>query len=954
MRRVLGWTLAFVVGCASLSSAQAVTEGTGAINGRVVDNSQAVIPGVTVTITSPSQMGARTTVTDADGQYRFTAVVPGDYVVLFELAGFRTVRNEGIRVSTGFTATVNAVLQVAALEESIVVTGQSPVVDTSATRIGNTFDARQLAALPTSRDYFSLLAQSPAVQMNRIDIGGSTNGTQQGYTTYGTTGQVRASIEGINATEATGAFGNYPDVGAMEEIVMNTAAHSAEASTPGVQTQFISKSGGNQFRGTFYGGYSPERWQSRNIDADQLARGVQGGPNLAPVDVNRLSSYQDENIGYGGYVKKDRVWWYGSYRHQDIKARFANFPVKPQTTILNNYSAKGTYNLSQNNKLIGYTQPSQKKQPQRFDSFLLGVDTGINTSEATTWNQNFWAWVHKGEWNGVLTDNSFAEIRAGQYGYNWDNFDNWNKGGAGSPLRYEDIGNNLIYGRNRNWRRERRRDQVLGSWSLFKATDFGDHNIKVGGEVFHETVADIYIDGYEEDILHVLQNGAKLDVILFQAPNTSIGGLWTYGTYVNDTWRVNSRVTLNIGVRFDRYRAFTPAQEHPAGRFNPTAIRFDAVPEVISFNLPAPRVGATYDLMGNGKTVLKFNYGRYWYNPGADFTFNTSPNAPAWWRRYRWNDLNNNNRWDPGEEGALVSSRGGALTESLDPNLDDTYTSEIATFLERELMPNFGVRAGYVWRGIRNQYARINIALPYNAFTVPVLVNDPGPDGRVGTADDGRPIQAWDLAPEFRGRTPVNMTTNVPGGGAEYHTFEITGTKRMSNGWSLMASYGYTKSFDNGNTAYLGNTVRNNSLPATPNDKINTSDGRHEYSRQTIKLNGTWQTPWWGLSVSPLLRYQQGFPWGRTFAATLSYGSVRFLAEPLGTRRQDDIVILDVRAEKSIDWGRGRDLSVFWDLYNLFNANPAQNLQWSSGTAFNRPLSIVPPRLARLGVKVNF
>ncbi len=381
----------------------------------------------------------------------------------FELAGFSTVRNEGIRVSLGFTATVNAELKVASLQESVTVTGQSPVVDTVGHRRSATpSDAKQLSALPTSRDYFSLLAGSPAVQMTRIDVGGSTNGTQQGFVVYGTTGQVRVIFEGLNATEATGAFGNYPDIGGMEEVQINTAAHSAEASTPGVQSQFISKSGGNQFRGTFFGGYSPGSWQAFNIDDDQIARGLTGGGGLDPEDVNRLNSYQDMNVGLGGYVIKDRLWWYGSYRHQDIQASYVNFPVKPQTTILNNYSAKVTYNLSTNNKLIGYTQPSQKKQPQRFDSWLLGVDTGINSTESTTWNQNFWAWVHKGEWNGVLSDNSFAEIRAGQYGYDWTN------GVNGTGLRYEDIGNNIINGRNRNWARERRRNQVLGTLSYFK------------------------------------------------------------------------------------------------------------------------------------------------------------------------------------------------------------------------------------------------------------------------------------------------------------------------------------------------------------------------------------------------------------------------------------------------------------------------------------------------------
>ena len=948
MRRTFGLALLFVLTFASLSFAQAVTSGTGAINGKVSDNTQAVMPGVTISLTSPSLMGTRSAVSDADGLYRFTAVPPGDYVLLFELAGFSTVRNEGIRVSLGFTATVNAELKVASLSESIVVTGQSPVVDTSATQIGNSFDAKQLAALPTSRDYFSLLAGSPAVQMSRIDVGGSTNGTQQGFVVYGTTGQVRASIEGINATEATGAFGNYPDVGAMEEVQINTAAHSAEASTPGVQSQFISKSGGNQFRGTFFGGYSHESWQSKNIDADQISRGLLGGGGLAPTDVNRLSAYQDQNVGLGGYLVKDRMWWYGSYRHQDIKARFVNFPVKPQQTILNNYSAKFTYNLSQNNKFIAYTQPSQKKQPQRFDSFLLGVDTGINTSEATTWNQNFWAWVHKAEWNGVLSDNAFAEIRGGQYGYDWTN------GVNGTGLRYEDISNNLIYGRNRNWKRERRRNQVLGTLSLFRNTDFGDHNLKVGGEIFQESVNDIYLDGYEEDLVHVMQNGVPLDIIFFQAPNVSQNGLWTYGTFINDTWRISDRVTANIGARFDRYRAFLPEQEHAAGRYNPSVITFAAKDNVVDFNLFAPRLGMTFDVTGNGKNVMKVNYGKYWWNPGADFLFNVNENSNAWWRRHRWSDANRDGRWNEGEQGALVSSRGGAAIESLDPNLENSRTDEIAAFFEHELMANFGVRTGYVWRGVRNQYARINAAQPYSAFTVPVQVPDPGPDGRIGTADDGAALTAYDLDPAFRGRTPINMTTNVAGGEGDYHTFEITGTKRMSNGWSLLASYGYTKSFDNGQTAFLGNTIRQNALPATPNDKINTADGRYEYSRQNVKFSGTWNSPWWGISVSPMLRYQQGFPFGRTFAATLSYGSVRFLAEPLGTRRQDAIAIADIRIEKTAKIGARRDISVFFDIYNLTNDNPAQNLQWSSGTAFNRPLSIVPPRLARIGLKLNF
>ncbi|HYB95754.1 MAG TPA: hypothetical protein VEC39_12315, partial [Vicinamibacterales bacterium] len=147
--------------------------------------------------------------------------------------------------------------------------------------------------------------------------------------------------------------------------------------------------------------------------------------------------------------------------------------------------------------------------------------------------------------------------------------------------------------------------------------------------------------------------------------------------------------------------------------------------------------------------------------------------------------------------------------------------------------------------------------------------------------------------------------------------------------------------------------VRGNALVVNPNDEINTDKGRFVYDRQTVKLNGTWNSPFWDISFSPMMRYQQGIPFGRTFSSTLSYGSVRFLAEPIGTRRQDAILITDLRVEKTHRFS-SRDISVFFDFYNMFNANPAQNLQWSSGTAFNRPLSIVPPRLARIGAKLNF
>jgi hypothetical protein len=545
----------------------------------------------------------------------------------------------------------------------------------------------------------------------------------------------------------------------------------------------------------------------------------------------------------------------------------------------------------------------------------------------------------------VINDRTFFEVRAGQFGYNWPNHPN------GSEPRFEDTGNNIITGGNRDWNRDRRRDQVLGSLSYFKSGWRGDHTFKVGGEIFRESTIDTWLDGYPDNVLHRLNNGAPTDVYLFE-PGEGIVGLWTYAGFVNDTWRVNNRVSLNLGLRLDKYSGFLPEQEHPVSRFSPTAIVFPAQDNVFNWNLFSPRAGITYDVSGNGKTVLKLNYGQYWWNPGADFLFNVSPNVNGGWnKRYAWTDPNRNGIWDRGEEGSLASTSGGTATESLDPNLEDTYTRELAAWFERELFPNFGVRTGMVWRGQRQSFQRVNAFHAFENFTVPITIPDPGPDNTRGTADDGAPIAGFNLAQEFVGRTN-NVQTNVPGSDSDFYTWEVTGTKRFSNRWSMLASYAHTwvKEFANG---YFGNTVRQYALAVTPNDRINTADGRHEFTTWQAKLHGTWDTPWWGIKVTPILRHQSGQPYGRTFQFGFNYGTQRVLAEPLGTRRQDNITLLDLRLEKVIRFGR-TSVSGFFDVFNMFNGNAEQNITWSSGSSFLRPSNIVPPRLARFGAKFEW
>ena len=251
MRR---WTTGLLALLVALSfSASAFAQGggassTGTIQGRVADAQGAVLPGVTVTATSPALLGAQTTVTSETGNYRFPAVPPGTYELTYELAGFNTLKREGISITLGFTAKVNVELALATLQETVTVTGESPVIDTSTTRIQQNFKMEQLQSLPNARDMWALLAVTPSVQMGRIDVGGNRAGTQTGYAAYGMTGQVRVLIEGINTTEGTGGAGFYFDYASLEEAFLGTSGQSAEMPNPGVQSQFIARSGSTSSR----------------------------------------------------------------------------------------------------------------------------------------------------------------------------------------------------------------------------------------------------------------------------------------------------------------------------------------------------------------------------------------------------------------------------------------------------------------------------------------------------------------------------------------------------------------------------------------------------------------------------------------------------------------------------------------------------------------------------------
>jgi hypothetical protein len=753
-------------------------------------------------------------------------------------------------------------------------------------------------------------------------------------------------VEGINVA---GIFpsGFTLDYGSFSEVSVGTAAHGAEWPLPGVQMQIISKSGGNRYHGTVYADYEDHDWQSFNIDENQITSGAQAGGALSPREANRLSAYHDLNADVGGYVKRDRLWWYSSVREQNVSARHVNFPVKPLRTQLMNYTAKGTYQINPGNKAVVFVQGGHNHQPNLLGGFTVGAGAAVSLAEQSTSDLRASGWIWKGEWDSVVNQRAFFEIRVGEFGTDRRETPN------GDFPRFEDVITSLVQGGTRDWQENRRSNQVLGSLSYFKDGWLGNHRFKAGGETFRTTLTDIWTKGYPGDVLHLLRNGDPAGVYLFQTPSRSESGLRTYGAYFSDLWRLNGRLTLNPGLRFDRFRVFFPEQTHPPGQFNPAPLRFAAVDNVIDWNVVVPRIGVILDAAGNSRTLLKFNYGQYSFGPGTNLGPNANPNSPDWWQRYSWSDLNKSGVWEPGEESRpAIESRGGVGLESLDPGLHLPVLREIAASVERDVFANVGIRTGVVRRGERWHYLRQNPNRPFGAFSVPVLIRDPGLDGNVGTSDDGPAIWGYELPPELV-RPQVTTVRNVPNSGSEYWTWDITATRRFSTHWSMVVGFAHTWNFDQA-SAYGGQLVRQNTYALTPNDLINAGkDGQYQFRTWSARIYGTYEGPW-GLQITPYLRHQSGQPFGATLVAPLNYGNVRILAEPMDTRRMDNITILDVRIEKRLRLATDRHIAAFIDGFNLLNANPEETAIWTSGSSFLRPLNIVSPRIVRIGATLEW
>jgi hypothetical protein len=925
---------------------------TGTIQGRIADAQGAVLPGVTVTATSPSMLGQQTTVSSETGNYRFPAIPPGVYTITYELAGFNTLRREGIQIALGFTANVNVELTLATLQETVTVTGESPIIDTSTTRVQQNFKLENLQSIPNGRDMWSLLAVTPSVQMGRIDVGGNRAGTQTGYNAYGFSGQVRVLIEGINTTEGTGGAGFYFDYSSLEEVFMGTSGQGAEMPNPGVQSQFIAKSGGNRFSGEGYYDWYNNSLQASNIPQSTIDRGIRPGSN-------EIQSYWDRAINVGGPIVKDKIWYFGTYREQFNSVAQPQFRFdKSFDTKLWNPVVKGTYQMNQQNKLIGYYQWGQKSQPNR-----LPYAAYFYNDEGSTNAQDSGSWVWKGEWNSTINDKMYVEARFGDFGYYFPLLSNCGNVSTCNPNYFwRDTGLGELTGAQQRWQLDRDRKQLTAAATYFLDTNKGSHTFKFGGEQLWEQGWEGYQQQFGGNIDHQYANGAPSTVV-FTLPTAKSGdafgtlsandeGLLTsrsalnvFALFLNDTWAVG-KLTVNAGVRYDRYNGWLPEQEQLAASVGPTSVPAAIFPEqdLYTWNQVAPRIGGAYDITGDGKTVVKANYGLFWHNPGVGVGGNANPNTTAKSQTFAWNDANGDRIWQPGEQGATPTAQALAGAIRLDPNIESPITHESSVWLERQLSDTMGMRVGYVYKTQDNLIATYvpGRSVLNGAYSVPFPFTDIGVDGIRGTADDSV-ITLLGMPASQAANFPLDQVVmNVPRA-ENFKTFEISTNRRYSNKWSGQLNYSYT---------WL-NDYPADAFPVNPNQP-----GQLPRSTWQFKATGSYDAMW-GIRLSPVLRHQSGPNYAREISVPASAATPFGLIMPASTiyadaanaNRQDNIWVFDVRLEKTVELAGTARVRGFLDFFNITNSSASETITRTTGTNYQRPANILAPFTTRLGVR---
>jgi hypothetical protein len=900
-----------------------------------------------------------TGVTDATGTNRFPSLPPGTYTVQADLAGFQTVVREEVVVLVGQTTPLDLTARVATVAETITVTGASPTIDTTSANVNVHLTEQLLQATPGGRDIWAMVEYKvPSLLITRPDVGGTSGGLQGVYSARGTpSNQNSQYLNGVNVGDpsAIGAAGYYYDYDAFDDIQVSTGAHDITVPTGGVFLNMVTKSGGNRWagRGTF--AWEGDATQAQNIDDDLLFYGFRD-------DTNSVDYVSDVNISAGGPIVENKLRVFGSFRdwrvHVNVPAAFSTL-VLDQTNITSGL-INATYQINDNNRLTGFYSRQRYAKPNRF----LQAPTTNFVLESTVNEQDVFN-VYQALWNSVLTNRLFLDAR---FSLNTILFPTYQNGTEQTLL--DQVTN--IRTRNFNTDTERFRDRyqanATAQYFLEEALG-GRHEFRFGFDHAHAPVDNIVKRVDDVELTYNSTTGRGVQVTLFGTPFNISSVVDVTALYFQDTYAVR-RLTLTGGLRWERLEAYLPEQSSPPSRWFPDIQRsFPEQRDLVLWHTLGPRMGAVYDINGDGRTAVKGSAGRYYYIISSDGAPLNAVNPNANFQRvYNWNDINGDLHFQDGEQVGPFVETSGTIT-SISPDFERPYTDEYTAGLDRELIPALKLSAVFTYRRERNPIATFN---PLNPFSTSLTTRpDTGRDGVAGTADDTT-FQFYDRV------LPQNLTViaNDPEFLGTYKGIEITATKRLSDRWQALAGYTYSQTRVKGLSVNLNpNLLINAEGPLAGQVQIGTvaagGGGQLGDRPHQFKFTGSYVLPYWDLMLAANLISQSGIPLTRQVTTTLSVGGTTTVnVEPLGTDRLDMVHRFDLRVSKGFPLRYGTiDASV--DFHNLFNVNTAWEARTLSGTinlrqdglptgAINTvpqylsPAGIVAPRIIRFNVAYRF
>ena len=939
---------------------------TGEIIGQAADGSGAFLPGVTVTLEGPALLQPETAVTTATGAYRFPRVPVGIYRLRFDLPGFKQVIHEGVQISTGFSAEVNARLDLSTVQETVTVTGESPVVDTKQTTTGATFTQDMMQSLPSARDPWVLLEQTPGMVMNQQNVGGNKSGQQSTFTVHGTQmGNSMWNVDGVTITDmaATGSSSVYFDFDSFQEINVTTGGADASIQTGGVNLNFITKSGGNTPRGSGRFFVSDNNIQSQNVTPALQAQGAGSG--------NPLKNIQDYGAEMGGPILRNKAWFWGAYGRQDIEVGVINFLKPGATDATNPDNLETDLTVLENYNLKFQLQPSQ---PHRFsflytfsDKIRNNRDAGPLNPPETTFRQSGPTPIYKVGHQWVASDRLLVDSTVGYVdgGFVLD----FHEDTLRDVQRLLELSNNALARSNQDSINVRPQTEIKSDVNYFASGALGgDHTLKFGVR-YRDTPFDTggHIGGF---VTARVRGGVPVDADLHR-DNGSRTAMSSWAAYVNDSF-TRGRLTINTGLRADYQRDQALPATIGANPLVPEflpEIAFQGADSGVRLLDLSPRFGVTYDLTGDGRTIAKLAANRF-YGQGV-FTAGILNPVAATSVSFPWFDANGDRfvqpseldltrllrfsaNYNPANPSAAVSAN------QVDKNLANDTVDEFLAGVDHELMPGFGVGVTYILRRI----GRFNIDLPVG-LTADQFV-PAGFTAACGNASCTQPsytgtyylLAGNATLPGTRIRTSQDFHRM-------FHGIELTARKRLSQRWMMNGSLNWNSAaYHSSPNGYVDpvqvDLFGGNAAPA-PTDPTNREFIEGEQTllngtRWTAKLSGLYQLPW-GINLSGVLNTRDGFPFLPNILAPTRPGrlnTVRVLVEPYATSRYDTLVLLDLKAEKRFALGKV-NLVGSVDVFNLTNANTVlRRVTTQNSATANHVLEVTGPRVVRVGARFTF